>query len=432
MANSVFPIPFRNRLAASVLIGGGFTLAGGMVVGEFIHGLGTPLSLAAFAGAAAWLLQRSKKPTVGRLPEGVDGMQKHCQKLIEQFEALGFATGPMQSRLDQICCLAQRPDRHVVLAGAEATVEQSNQVLAAFSGSSALQLHLAQPLPRESVEWNWPESLLQADHLVYVLSGAPTVADLRWLEALPQAMPTLLLAEGELDCLRQWSCELGDRWPLLSCDGPLKADLLPLAQQKRLTQLRCLRQLNQEWQVLLEVERRKRLQPLLQRSQWLVATAVFASPLPSADLLLLAVVNGLLLKEMAALWRCEWTADQLQTAALELARTAMGLGALEWGSQAVAGLLKLHGVSWLVGGAMQALAAAYFTRVVARSMADYLALSLGVPEAELGNLKLEMPLLVAKAVAQEKLDWPQFGQQARQWLKQQVHQMAIGPQVNPT
>lgn len=101
--------------------------------------------------------------------------------------------------------------------------------------------------------------------------------------------------------------------------------------------------------MLLEVERRKRLQPLLQRSQWLVATAVFASPLPSADLLLLAVVNGLLLKEMAALWRCEWTADQLQTAALELARTAMGLGALEWGSQAVAGLLKLHGVSWLVG-----------------------------------------------------------------------------------
>jgi len=98
----------------------------------------------------------------------------------------------------------------------------------------------------------------------------------------------------------------------------------------------------------------------------------------------------------------------------------------------VAGLLKLHGVSWLVGGAMQALAAAYFTRVVARSMADYLALSLGVPEAELGNLKLEMPLLVAKAVAQEKLDWPQFGQQARQWLKQQAHQMAIGPQVNPT
>jgi len=55
-----------------------------------------------------------------------------------------------------------------------------------------------------------------------------------------------------------------------------------------------------------------------------------------------------------------------------------------------------------------------------------------VPEAELGNLKLEMPLLVAKAVAQEKLDWHQFGEQARQWLKQQAHQIASGAQVNPT
>ena len=86
MANSVFPIPFRTRLAASILIGGGFTLAGGMVFGELIHGLGTPLSLAAFAGAAAWLLQRNKNSTVGRLPKGVDGMQKHCQKLISNLK----------------------------------------------------------------------------------------------------------------------------------------------------------------------------------------------------------------------------------------------------------------------------------------------------------------------------------------------------------
>ena len=78
----------------------------------------------------------------------------------------------------------------------------------------------------------------------------------------------------------------------------------------------------------------------------------------SADLLLAAVINGLLLKEMAQLWRCQWTSEQLQAAALELGRCALSLGALEWGSQALAGLLKLHGATWLVGGALQALAAA--------------------------------------------------------------------------
>ena len=154
------------------------------------------------------------------------------------------------------------------------------------------------------------------------------------------------------------------------------------------------------------------------RSQWLVAAGVFASPVPSADLLLLTAVNGLLLKEMAELWQCQWTSEQLQAAAVELGRTALGLGALEWGSQALASLLKLHGATWMVGGAMQALAAAYFTRVVARSMADYLALAAGVPEHELVALRQKLPLLVAAAVEQERLDWPRFATQARQWLAQ--------------
>ena len=73
----------------------------------------------------------------------------------------------------------------------------------------------------------------------------------------------------------------------------------------------------------------------------------------------------------------------------------------------------------MVGGALQALAAAYFTRVVARSMADYLALAAGVPDSELPSLKQKLPLLVASAVEQERLDWPGFATQARQWLAQQ-------------
>ncbi len=179
-----------------------------------------------------------------------------------------------------------------------------------------------------------------------------------------------------------------------------------------------MRQLHGQWQLQLEAERRQRLQPLVVRSQWIVAAAVFASPLPSADLLLSAVINGLLLKEMAQLWRCQWTSEQLQAAALELGRCALSLGALEWGSQALAGLLKLHGATWLVGGALQALAAAYFTRVLARAMADYLALAAGVPDSELAQLKARLPVIVAEAAEQERLDWNGFADQASSWFKQ--------------
>ena len=68
---------------------------------------------------------------------------------------------------------------------------------------------------------------------------------------------------------------------------------------------------------------------------------------------------------------------------------------------------------------MQALSAAYLTRVVARSMADMLALSAGVSEPDLAEIKRQAPLLVARAAEAEKLDWAGFLDQGRQWLRSQ-------------
>jgi hypothetical protein len=73
----------------------------------------------------------------------------------------------------------------------------------------------------------------------------------------------------------------------------------------------------------------------------------------------------------------------------------------------------------LVGGALQALSSAYFTRVVGRAMADVLALSAGVSEPDLARIRLEAPLLVARAAEQEKLDWAGFLGQGRQWWEGQ-------------
>jgi hypothetical protein len=135
--------------------------------------------------------------------------------------------------------------------------------------------------------------------------------------------------------------------------------------------------------------------------------------------LVLAVANGLMLRDMARIWNCPWTLEQLRAAATELAKASLALGVVEWSSQALAGLVKWHGATWLVGGAMQALSAAYLTRVVARAMADMLALSVGVPEPDLAAIQRQAPLLVARAAEAEKLDWAAFLEQARQWLRSQ-------------
>ncbi|MFM8260458.1 MAG: DUF697 domain-containing protein, partial [Vulcanococcus sp.] len=98
-------------------------------------------------------------------------------------------------------------------------------------------------------------------------------------------------------------------------------------------------------------------------------------------------------------------------------------------------VVKLHGATWLVGGALQALSAAYLTRVVGRAMADYLALAAGVPEAELeALLQRQAPLLVARAAEAERLDWAGFLQQGRQWwqtLSQQIASAAQSPAALP-
>ena len=115
-------------------------------------------------------------------------------------------------------------------------------------------------------------------------------------------------------------------------------------------------------------------------------------------------------------------------AAKHLAGAALAQGVVEWSGQALLGVAKLDGSSWLAAGVMQALSAAYLTRVVGASMADWMALNAGVAEPDLELLKQQAPLLVAKAAEQERMNWQAFLQQARQWSQSgnasQLHHVA--------
>ena len=108
----------------------------------------------------------------------------------------------------------------------------------------------------------------------------------------------------------------------------------------------------------------------------------------------------------------------LQEAAAQLARAALAQGVVEWTGQTLLGLAKLDGGSWLAAGAVQALSAAYLTRVVGRSMADWLALSAGVDEPDLIALKQQAPLLVSRAAQEERLNWSGFLKDSQKWLLQ--------------
>ncbi|MCX5940463.1 MAG: YcjF family protein [Cyanobium sp. LacPavin_0818_WC50_MAG_67_9] len=437
-------------------------LAGWLVTDGLLRLSHLPLSpgitLAGLALGAWWW--RRPRP-LGPSATDVPGWLERLERLDAQFGQLVAAqvdpASPAAALLDtarldrsnQLVALRQELGRlglTLALVGINPpSGELQGTVLEALRGPEPLQLHWAHPLPAWSADWCWPPVFEACDGLIHHLRMPLSAAELRWLEALPQGQPAWLLVQrdGQGPGIDQLAAELqaqlgadlsarllfwdGQAQTLASSLAPLARDLGPAAASLRQArQLRRLQQLHGRWQRDLERHRRELFRPLQRRTQWIVAAGVVAAPLPSLDLLVLAVANGLMLQEMARLWDCPWTLEQLQAAAGELAKASLALGVVEWSSQALAGLVKWHGATWLVGGAMQALSAAYLTRVVAHAMADMLALSAGVSEPDLAAIKRQAPLLVARAAEAEKLDWPAFLEQGRQWLRSQTVPVADG------
>jgi hypothetical protein len=420
-----------------LLMGGGLVLTEGLLHRLPMEGGGL-FTLGTLA-AGWWWLSRDRPGKPSRLPSSLDGWQQRCERLLDQFESLqgGEASHlePRRQELQALMAERQRPELRLTLMGTRPP-EMAAQSLAASAlrGSLPLRLEWGLPLPLVSAEWQWPTTFVQSDALIYHLRLPLLAVDLRWLEALPTDQPHWLLVEcqdvrGAEPLLQELTsqCPSLQRERLLVWDGALDTfrDVLgPLAlwlnregrSLRQATPLRSIQGLHTRWQADLERLRRHEWRRLLQRTQWVVATGVAITPVPSLDLLVLAVGNGLMLQEMARLWDCPWTLDQLRAAALELAKATVALGLVEWSSQALVTAARLHGATWLVGGALQALSAAYLTRVVGHAMADLLALSAGVSAPDLALIQREAPLLVARAAEAERLDWSKFLQEAKGWI----------------
>lgn len=428
-------------------------LGAGVLLLESSHGAISSIVSLGAAATGLWLLSSKLRPSGRQLPSSVEGWLERCQAVLESFERLELSPQPgaQEQRRQQLQQLQRRlQDPHLALGlvgSAGWTDVLQNALLQHCPSPSPLRVLRSHPLPPCSEEWRWPDSFRQCDLLLYRLDLPLKAADLRWLEALPEDQSVLLLVDrpsvGDwAPWFQQLQLQLPERlrgscWPWTP-EKPegLGEELAPLAErialcgspQRQLTQQRCLQELHSHWQLELEALRRREWQQLLQRTQWTVAAGVVVAPLPSLDLLVLAAANGLMLQEMARLWECPWSLEQLQAAAMHLAKAALTLGVVEWSSQALASLVKLHGATWLVGSALQALSAAYLTRVVGRAMADYMALAAGVPEAELELLlQRQAPLLVAQAADAEKLDWSAFLQQAQRWAQQQEGPFRLSP-----
>ncbi len=131
------------------------------------------------------------------------------------------------------------------------------------------------------------------------------------------------------------------------------------------------KRLQHEAKQILNQTRRDRALPIIEQYQWLAAAASFANPVAAIDLLATAAINAQLLVDLSDIYQQKFSLSQAQTTAATIGQLMVKLGLVELSSQAIASLLKSNALTYVAGGAIQGVSAAYLTRLAGLSLIEY-------------------------------------------------------------
>ena len=131
------------------------------------------------------------------------------------------------------------------------------------------------------------------------------------------------------------------------------------------------RQLSQASRELLGDQRRSDGLAIVERYMWIGAGVLVVTPLPGVDLLGTAAVNAQMVVELARLHGIQLSRDRAQELALSLGRTLAGLGLVKGGVNVLSTALSLNLPALLASRALQAVSAAWLTRIAGLSFLRY-------------------------------------------------------------
>jgi len=191
-------------------------------------------------------------------------------------------------------------------------------------------------------------------------AGLLDAADVVPSSAAPQSIPQPggrpLQPEPEVEALLRRMASL------LHADGEeLIADNLLLQS----------RQLGEASRRLLASQRRSDAETIVDRYMWIGAGVLAATPLPGLDLLGAAAVNAQMVVEIARLYGIHLSRDSAQELAVSVGRTLAALGLVKGGVGLLSAALSVNVPALLVSRALQAVSAAWLTRVAGSSFITY-------------------------------------------------------------
>jgi hypothetical protein len=134
--------------------------------------------------------------------------------------------------------------------------------------------------------------------------------------------------------------------------------------------LQC-RRLGHESRDLLDRQRRRDAETIVERYMWIGAGVLMVTPLPGIDLLGAAAVNAQMVVEIGRVYGVTLGRAAAQDLALSVGRTLAGLGLIKGGMGLLGGAMSLHLPGLLAARALQAVTAAWLTRVAGLSFITY-------------------------------------------------------------
>ena len=367
---------------------------------------------------------KNEKPKFNE-PKDLDGWTKLCNEDLDFFEELELRNNLEKQNIKRqksLDLILKRETKEEIYCIGQKSFDSNMALFKNYFKEDNFNLNFIEKLPQYNASEIVPEAILSSDAILYFLNLPLSANDFLWLEKLPKSMPIWLVAlsangldsDNELEELKaQISGDYVNR--IIKFDTT-KNNLsnIPFSFRKFFmsrssnienTKKRLLKRLHTNWQSEIEGIRRMQLKDLQRRNQIIVATSVFLSPIPSIDVLSMTVLNSMMIKEIKSIWGCSWSPEILDKVSKQIIKTAIAQGVIEWSGQTLLGLTKWHGPNWLVSGSFQAISAAYLTRVVSSSLADFMAISKGVSEPDLEFIKENSEKIVEKAFENEKINW---------------------------
>ncbi len=158
--------------------------------------------------------------------------------------------------------------------------------------------------------------------------------------------------------------------------SPLKERLTQVIQEEHqklvwATTYRGARGLQAEVKTGLNQIRRTRALPIIEQSQWMAAAATFANPVPALDVLATAAINAQLVIDLGGIYQQKFSLQQAQEVAKTIGSQMLKLGLVELTSQTLTSILKSNTVTFVAGGVVQGVSAAYLTRIAGLSLIEY-------------------------------------------------------------